>query len=64
MGTYAWDEPQQLPRPAMENRTLNADELKHANELLKEIRRRLIAAGDPLLQFAYRRKIIKELGYD
>ena len=50
----------------MANRNLNADELKHASELLKEIRVRLtnLAAGDPLLLFAYRRKVIKELGYD
>ncbi len=45
---------------------LNADELKRANELLKDIRERLtnLAVGDPLLLFAYRRKVIKELGYD
>ena len=50
----------------MPNRNLNADELKRANELLAEIRARLItlANGDPLLLFAYRRKIAKELGYD
>lgn len=50
----------------MPNRNLNSDELKFANELLKEIRQRLmhLAAGDPLLLFAYRRKIVKELGYD
>jgi hypothetical protein len=55
-----------LPGAVMANRNLNADELKRANELLKDIRERLtnFAAGDPLLYFAYRRKVIKELGYD
>ncbi len=50
----------------MANRNLNTDELKRANELLKDIREHLIglAAGDPLLFLAYRRKVIKELGYD
>ena len=50
----------------MPNRNLNADELKHANALLAEIRQRLVglAGGDPLLLFAYRRKVTKELGYD
>jgi hypothetical protein len=50
----------------MPNRNLTPDELKHANQLLVEIRDRLttLAAGDPLLLFAYRRKIAKELGYD
>src|SRR6266436_3711175 len=50
----------------MPNRNLSPDELKHANELLADIRERMIslAAGDPLLLFAYRRKIAKELGYD
>jgi hypothetical protein len=50
----------------MANRNLNADELKRANELLKDIRERLknLAGGDRLLYFAYRRKVIKELGYD
>ena len=50
----------------MPNRNLSADELKLANDLLKEIRERLttLAAGDPLLHFAYRRKVVKELGYD
>jgi hypothetical protein len=50
----------------MPNRNLNADELNRANELLVEIRERLtnLAAGNPLLLFAYRRKIAKELGYD
>jgi hypothetical protein len=50
----------------MANRNLSAEELKRAGELLQDIRKRLIelAAGDPLLHFAYRRKIVKELGYD
>jgi hypothetical protein len=50
----------------MANRNLNTDELKRANELLTDIRERLtnLAAGDLLLLFAYRRKVIKELGYD
>jgi hypothetical protein len=50
----------------MPNRNLNSDELKRANELLTDIRKRLInlAAGDPNLLFAYRRKVAKELGYD
>jgi hypothetical protein len=50
----------------MPNRNLNSDELKRANELLADIRDRLtsLAAGDPLLLFAYRRKVVKELGYD
>jgi hypothetical protein len=50
----------------MPNRNLNAEELKRANDLLIEIRSRLVglAANDPLLLFAYRRKIVKELGYD
>jgi hypothetical protein len=45
----------------MANRNLNAEELKRANELLKNIREHLtqLAAGDPLLLFAYRRKVIK-----
>jgi hypothetical protein len=50
----------------MPNRNLDSDELKRANELLRNIRERLtsLAAGDPLLLFAYRRKVVKELGYD
>src|SRR5258705_13526081 len=50
----------------MANRNLSADELKRANDLLAEIRERLkaLAAGDALLLFAYRRKVVKELGYD
>src|SRR6266571_2482991 len=50
----------------MPNRNLNPDELKHANELLADIRERLtrLAGGDPLLLFAYRRKVVKEFGYD
>ena len=50
----------------MPNRNLSLDELKRANQLLADIRDRLttLSAGDPLLLFAYRRKIAKELGYD
>ena len=50
----------------MPNRNLTSEELKQANDLLKDIRERLtnLAAGDPLLLFAYRRKIAKELQYD
>ena len=50
----------------MPNRNLTAPELKSANELLAEIRERLaeLAGSDPLLMFAYRRKIVKELSYD
>src|SRR3954466_11797186 len=50
----------------MPNRNLNTEELKRANDLLKEIRTRLdtLAGEDKLLLFAYRRKIAKELQYD
>lgn len=50
----------------MPNRTLTPNELKNANDLLKDIRDRLLtlAGGDSLLLFAYRRKVVKELGYD
>jgi hypothetical protein len=50
----------------MPNRTLNADELVHADELLSDIRQQLasLADGDRLLLFAYRRKVAKELVYD
>jgi hypothetical protein len=50
----------------MPNRNLTPDELKSANDLLAEIRNRLVtlAGDDPLLLFAYRRKVMKELGYD
>lgn len=50
----------------MPNRNLSVDELRRANELLRDIRERLsnLAGGDPRLLFAYRRKIVKELGYD
>ena len=50
----------------MPNRNLNADELQRANSLLMEIREKLkyLAGDDRLLHFAYRRKIVKELGYD
>lgn len=50
----------------MPNRRLSNEELRMANELLAEIRKRLdaLAGGDANLLFAYRRKIWKELGYD
>jgi hypothetical protein len=50
----------------MPNRNLTSEELERANGLLAEIRTRLraLAADDPLLLFAYRRKVVKELGYD
>ena len=50
----------------MPNRNLTAEELVRANELLSEIRARMdmLADGDKLLLFAYRRKIAKELQYD
>jgi hypothetical protein len=50
----------------MPNRNLDSAELKFANDLLADIRKRLdsLADGDPLLLFAYRRKVAKELGYD
>ncbi len=50
----------------MPNRNLTADELSKANELLSAIRDWLdtLAADDPALLFAYRRKIAKELTYD
>jgi NADH pyrophosphatase NudC (nudix superfamily) len=50
----------------MPNRTLTPDELDSARALLAEIRSRLdtLSAGDTQLRFAYRRKIVKELGYD
>jgi hypothetical protein len=50
----------------MPNRNLTPDELKNANDLLAEIRDRLItlAGDDSLLLFAYRRKVMKELSYD
>ncbi len=49
----------------MHNRNLNSEELKLAHSLLDEIRGKLntLAAGDPNLLFAYRRKIYKELIY-
>jgi hypothetical protein len=48
------------------NRNLTSVELQKANDLLTQIRKRLIelAAGDPAALFAYRRKIAKELIYD
>lgn len=50
----------------MPNRNLEVEELKRANSLLKEIRTKIdvLADGDVLLRFAYRRKIYKELIYD
>src|SRR5208283_6086113 len=50
----------------MPNRNLNSDELRRANQLLSNIRKRIasLAGGDPLLLFVYRRKVVKELGYD
>jgi hypothetical protein len=50
----------------MPNRNLTPDELKQAHELLAQIRIRLgeLAGDDRLLLFAYRRKVVKELGYD
>jgi hypothetical protein len=50
----------------MANRNLSAEELKLASDLLRDIRERLagLAGDDPLLLFAYRRKVVKELGYD
>ncbi len=50
----------------MANKNLNAEELEHANKLLAQIRDQLkiLSQDDPLLLFAYRRKIAKELTYD
>lgn len=50
----------------MPKRNLDTEELKGAKELLTDIRERLtkLAGGDPLLLFAYRRNVMKELGYD
>ncbi len=50
----------------MANRNLTSEELKKANDLLSRIRDQLktLAGDDPGLLFAYRRKIVKELGYD
>jgi len=50
----------------MPNRNLNSEELKPANELLADIRERLssLSAGDPRFLLVYRRKVVKELGYD
>jgi len=49
----------------MANRILTPDERKLAHGLLEEIRNRIeqLSGGDPQLRFAYRRKIVKELGY-
>jgi hypothetical protein len=51
---------------AMANRNLTSNELARANELLAKVRKKLteLAGGDPLLLFAYRRKVRKELTYD
>lgn len=50
----------------MANRNLSTEELRLASGLLADIRIRLeqLAGDDPLLLFAYRRKVVKELGYD
>jgi DNA repair exonuclease SbcCD ATPase subunit len=50
----------------MPNRRLTAEELMEANRLLETVRARLhaLAAGDPGLLFAFRRKVCKELSYD
>lgn len=50
----------------MGNRRLTDDELARAREVLADIRLRLevLSRGDPLLLFAYRRKVAKELVYD
>jgi hypothetical protein len=50
----------------MPNQSLTNDELGLVNELLSEVRSRLVelSAGDPFLLFAYRRKVFKELSYD
>jgi hypothetical protein len=50
----------------MPNRNLTADEIQRANDLLRDIRGRLadLASGGPLLLLEYRRKVVKELGYD
>ncbi|GLS41343.1 hypothetical protein GCM10010869_69400 [Mesorhizobium tianshanense] len=49
----------------MPNRNLTSDELKQANKLLTNVRAQLaeLAGDDPLLLFAYRRKVVKELNY-
>jgi hypothetical protein len=50
----------------MSNRRLTSEELDIANALLDEIRKKIesLSKGDRDLQFAYRRKIYKELTYD
>jgi UTP:GlnB (protein PII) uridylyltransferase len=50
----------------MPNRTLNQQELDRANGLLQTIRAELekLSDGDGELLFAFRRKVVKELGYD
>jgi UTP:GlnB (protein PII) uridylyltransferase len=55
-----------MPDADMANRNLTPNELEKAHELLTEIRQwlGLLAGDDQLLLFAYRRKVVKELGYD
>lgn len=50
----------------MPNRTLDEHELGQANKFLDRIRSDLekLAGADKELLFAYRRKVVKELGYD
>jgi len=50
----------------MPNRKLTDGELVLARKVLTHIRKRLdaLSAGDPLLLFAYRRKVAKELMHD
>ncbi len=50
----------------MPNRNLTVAELSEAQKILSEIRTRIkaLSAGDAELEFAYRRKLFKELGYD
>ncbi|MFL6760090.1 hypothetical protein [Sphingomonas sp.] len=50
----------------MPNRTLNDYELDRANMLLQVVRAELqrLAGDDKELLFAFRRKVVKELGYD
>ena len=50
----------------MPNPTLSADQLALAHQILSEVRADLSAAsnGDPLVLFALRRKVQKELMYD
>ena len=50
----------------MGNRNLSTAELQLANVLLEEVRAKIreLAGGDGELEFAYRRKVFKELSYD